>query len=271
MRLIASMLLATTIAAPVSAGTINLTITNNSGAEGVFFTPFLSVVHDGSYVPFVSGQTASPGLEELAEVGFTGTAAAEAVDASDANRIIETLTEPAGVGDPAVGGPPVFDPGNSASISFDLTGDSQQVTVLSMIIPSNDTFVAATFDLFDALGNLNLGTFTVGRSSVYDAGTEVNESFGQAFNPSDGDGPGFLGNDENGVVHLSSDAELATLFGEPVPPFAGGFLTDANDVDFNNLLTITIEEVAPVPLPAAAWMLLAGLGGLFAMRRRNAV
>ena len=199
MRLIASTILAAALAVPATAGTINVKITNNSGDNGVFFTPFLSVVHNGTYVPFVSGTTASAGVEELAEVGSTGTAAAEAVDASDGDRIIETLTEPSGVGDPAVGGPPVFDPGRSASISFDLTSGSQQLTLLSMIIPSNDTFVAATFDLFDAMGNLNVGSFTVGRNSVYDAGTEVNQSFGQAFNPSDGNGPGFLGDEENGV------------------------------------------------------------------------
>lgn len=269
MKTIATSLVALTLAMPAAASTLSVTITNNSGDNGVYFTPFLNVVHNGTYSPFTSGATASAGIEELAEVGFTDIATLEAADAMDPNRQIGTLVEPQGVGDPAIGGPPVFDPGNSASFTFDLTPDSTQLTLLSMIIPSNDTFVSVTFDLFDALGELNTGIFTVGRDSVYDAGTEVNQSFGQAFNPSDGSGPGFLGEDENGVIHLSSDDELATLFGQTVPPFASPFVTSADDVDFSNLLTIEISEVAPVPLPAAGWAMLVALGGLGAMSRRK--
>lgn len=163
----------------------------------------------------------------------------------------------------------MFDPGNAVSEVFRIGADAQYITLLSMIIPSNDTFLAATFDLFDDLGELNVGSFTLDRLNVYDAGTEVNQSFGQAFNPSDGNGPGTLGDPENGLIHLSSDDELATLFGETVPPFAGGFLTNRSDVDFSNLASVTISEV---PLPAAGWALLAALGGMgaFARRRRTA-
>ena len=266
MKLIASSIVAASLALPAAASTVSVTITNNSGDNGLYFTPFLNVVHSGDYTPFEVGQTASAGIEELAEIGSTGTAAGEA---AGLDRQITTLVEPAGVGDPDVGGPPVFDPGNSASFTIDLDDSSTQLTLLSMIIPSNDTFVSFTIDLLDAFGGLNTGLFTVGRDSVYDAGTEVNQSFGQAFNPSDGNGPGLLGDDENGVIHASTDAELATLFGQQVPPFAGGFFTDANDVDFNNLLTIEISEIAPVPLPAAGWTLLAALGGLGAVSRRK--
>ncbi|MEM9798571.1 MAG: VPLPA-CTERM sorting domain-containing protein [Pseudomonadota bacterium] len=35
------------------------------------------------------------------------------------------------------------------------------------------------------------------------------------------------------------------------------------------LASVTVESIAAVPLPAAGWMLLAGLGGLAAMRRRR--
>ncbi|MEP2654649.1 MAG: spondin domain-containing protein [Sedimentitalea sp.] len=269
MKLLSTTLIAAALAMPAAASTISVTITNNSGDNGVYFTPFLNVVHDGTYTPFEVGQAASSGLETLAELGGTAGAAAEALDASDPNRGIATLVEPTGVGDPAIGGPPVFDPGNSATLTFDLNSSSQYLTLLSMIIPSNDTFVSATFDLFDADGNLNLGTFAVGRDSVYDAGTEVNQTLGQAFNPADGNGPGALGEDENGTVHLSTDAELATLFGQPVPPFASLFTTDSSDVDFSNLLTITIAEVAPVPLPASGLILLGALGGMGVVARRK--
>ncbi|MEO0764752.1 MAG: VPLPA-CTERM sorting domain-containing protein [Pseudomonadota bacterium] len=44
-----------------------------------------------------------------------------------------------------------------------------------------------------------------------------------------------------------------------------GICTDFNEHD----VSLHSFEVAPVPLPAAGWMLLAGVGGLFAARRRK--
>lgn len=38
----------------------------------------------------------------------------------------------------------------------------------------------------------------------------------------------------------------------------------------SHIAAYTAEPIAPVPLPAAAWMLLAGLAGLIALRRRSA-
>lgn len=273
MKLLTTTLIAVVaLSAPAVAKTINVTIENNSDPNGVYFTPFLNVLHDGTYTPFVQGQAASAGLEELAELGGTSAAASEAVDGADPERQIETLVEATGVGDPAVGGPPVFDPGNSATISFTLDTTNRFLTLLSMVIPSNDTFISATFDLFDTNGILNEGTFNLGFTNLFDAGTEVNQPLGQAFNTADGNGPGLLGDDENGVVHQSSNTELATLFGQPLPPFAGGGLTNENSVSFLSLATVRIEDVtvpAPVPLPAAGWALLAALGGLGAMARRR--
>ena len=105
MKLIASSIVAASLALPAAASTVSVTITNNSGDNGLYFTPFLNVVHSGDYTPFELGQTASAGIEELAEVGSTGIAAGEA---EATGRQIGTLVEPAGVGDPAVGGPPGF-------------------------------------------------------------------------------------------------------------------------------------------------------------------
>lgn len=56
--------------------------------------------------------------------------------------------------------------------------------------------------------------------------------------------------------------ELRTRNGSG-PDLNGFFLTAADPDDFG-------PGLAPVPLPAAGWMLIAGLGGLAAMRRRKA-
>ncbi|MGR3512677.1 MAG: spondin domain-containing protein [Paracoccaceae bacterium] len=262
----AALLLSAGLAGAASAASVQITITNNSGDNGLYFTPFLNVFHDGSYTPFNNGTTASAGLEALAEVGDTSAEQAFALTQGTGTQAF-TLTDPAGVGSPEVGGPPVFDPGNSAS--FELTLDpfeNQFLTILSMAIPSNDTFISTTLQLFNDAGEFIATNSILGAGSLYDAGTEINQSFGQAFNPQDGNGPGFLGEDENGVVHETTAGELATLFGQPIPPFAGGGPNTSTAIDLNNLVSV---EVSEVPLPAGLPLLLAGLGAFGWMKRRK--
>ena len=268
MKTLATALVATLFALPAAATTVTVTITNNSAADSLYLTPFLNVFHNGDYSAFTGGETASAGLEQIAEIGLTDIETA-AVLAADSTRQAVTLTEPTGFGS-VPGQPQVFDPGNSATFSLDLDStDNRYLTLLSMIIPSNDTFITETFELFDDTGAFLGGSFDLGRSKVYDAGTEVNEANGdgQAFNTADGNPPGLLGTDENGRVHLSTDAELATLFGQPIPPL-GGFLNSGDLTSFDSLVTVSFE-LAPVPLPASSMMLLGGIGGLAVWSRRK--
>ena len=61
-------------------------------------------------------------------------------------------------------------------------------------------------------------------------------------------------------------------FGEQFTLEAGGFATFdiAYGAPFGDGATIDFDVFAtPVPLPAAGWLLLGGLGGLYAMRRRK--
>jgi hypothetical protein len=256
----ASLIVSAGLATAASAASVQITISNNSSEGGLYYTPFLNVFHDGSYSAFTEGQAASSSLETLAELGGV---AEEAANAESQGALTFTLADPAGFGS-APGQPPVFDPGNSNSFTLNLDPTANQyLTVLSMAIPSNDTFISSTIQLFDDAGQFIATDYILGASSVYDAGTEVNQTFGQAFNPADGNGPGGLGDDENGVVHSSSIAEFATLFGQPIPT---GGTTSSNGVDLNNLVSI---EVSQVPLPAGAPLLLAGLGAFAWMRRRK--
>jgi hypothetical protein len=119
------------------------------------------------------------------------------------------------------GGP--FGPGQSASMTFvldSLAPASRYFSYASMIIPSNDAFIAngnpLAFPVFDALGNFVGGTFVVMGAMVNDAGTEVNDEipmntafFGQTM-PN-------TGVTEGGVVAIHPGFN---------PPGSGGILDD---------------------------------------------
>jgi hypothetical protein len=77
--------------------------------------------------------------------------------------------------------------------------------------------------------------------------------------------PTGIGDDNFGTVGLAFRNDLF-LRVDTVRFYAGG--TNPFD-DGNANITAAGLEVAPVPLPAAGWMLLAGLGGMAALRRRQ--
>lgn len=265
------------LAAPATATTLRITITNDATPEGFALTPVYTAFHNGDFDSYNPGEAASPGLEALAEVGNFGPVRDERIAATtgqgnpSTGAVFSSFT-PDGNRRPLFGG-------ESATVEVDITDTSTQryFSYLSMIIPTNDIFIGngnpLAFELFDDMG-LFTGdrTIKVTGAQARDAGTEVNDrNTGVAFAAGQ---DGAAGADENGVVQVDGYSALIRYVGLPT---AAGF---AIDTDLQNTLldtpadqfaiaTITIEQVAAVPLPAGGVLMLSVLGaaGLVARRR----
>ncbi|QDT11229.1 beta strand repeat-containing protein [Stieleria marina] len=161
-----------------SAQAVRLTMVNsapNGGPtdSGLFLTPVFTAFHDGGFDLFNAGETASAELERIAEDGNNGPITA-AFAAGQANGVSASLP----------GGP--FSPGATETAVFVLDPvDNRYYSYASMVIPSNDAFIAnddaQMLELFDADGNLLPIDFTVTGAAVWDAGTELNDETDAAF------------------------------------------------------------------------------------------
>lgn len=207
---------------------LEVSIESLSPLGGLSQTPFWVGFHEGSFEIARGGRSASefPGLEQIAETG----------DVSELVNRFQSETSGTGAVLAAPGGfagAPVIEPGETTSQIIEVTdsNDNRFFSFASMVIPSNDAFVAnlnpAAYELFDINGNFKgARQITIYGRDVYDAGTEVNNAVGggAAFSPGSGDGV-----DEGGVVHahtgldefigtdLPTGATLASAFGALTP------------------------------------------------------
>ncbi len=248
-----SMMLATA----ASAATLSITITNTTGADGFAITPLYTAFHDDSFDAFNVGAAASAGVELIAETGMASAVAAERL-AADADSQGNTN---------AAGTPPPIQPGETVTAVLDIDGASNPYfTFLAMLLPSNDTFIGNddALRLFSDSGDfLGPQFINVTGEDIYDAGTEANALFGSAFVQGEDI---TLGGAGEGVI-TAAGADIASIFGGATLATNGvlgtgdvlDFFTDPADF---SLLTISITEVAPVPLPASAPLLAASLGFL---------
>ena len=158
-------------AVPALALDVTVTIENLAPENGNFLTPVWVGFHDGTFDVYDLGAPASPGLERIAEDGNTAPLSGE------------FLASGAGLVDGVVFGPggPIA-PGETAVLTLSLDGDlaiNRFFSYTSMIIPSNDAFIAnASPDahaVFDELGNFLGGSFVLMGDRARDAGTEVND------------------------------------------------------------------------------------------------
>ncbi|MEO0512736.1 MAG: spondin domain-containing protein [Planctomycetota bacterium] len=241
----------TTLAPAASAQDITVTFENALAPGSTAFTPVFFGLHNGSFDLFNPGEAASAGLEQVAEVGATGTLEAEFNAAAPSGQAATTG---------------LVTGGSSDAVSFNVTSpaDNRFLSFATMVVPTNDLFIGNPngIEVFDADGNFT-GPITINifGSQVWDAGTEVNNAddgaaFLQGIN-------GGLGTEQGGVVELffnnpNAESYLDSLVGRTTAP---GFDIASTFNSDTLIATITI-----VPAPGA--LALAPIAALGVTRRR---
>jgi len=134
--------------------TFEVTVTNLTGGQS--FTPILVATHDPSVRLFEVGQEASAELATLAEGGNVA-------------PLSQALLATGRVSDTADSGG-LLDPGQSVTIRVTASGGATQVSLVAMLIPTNDTIMA-----FRNLPLPRGRSATVNRGPAYDAGSEPDD------------------------------------------------------------------------------------------------
>ncbi len=147
-------LLATTLALPVFAQDLDITISNLT--HGSHFTPLLVAAHAGTTRLFETGMPASTHLTAMAEGGAIDDLVSD-LDAAGA----DSNANPAGG---------LLAPGQSTMLSLTTNSGNDHLSIVAMVLPSNDGFVG-----LDSLAIPTApGTYTY-NLNAYDAGTEAND------------------------------------------------------------------------------------------------
>lgn len=256
---------ATTMATAVSAATLRITIENLAPTNGGFLTPAWVGLHDGNFDLYDRGESLDgfPGLESLVEDGDTSQLTT-AFASDQSNGVQATLLSD---------GPPPLEPGELTSILLDVDPSTNQYfSYASMVIPSNDAFIAngnpLAHEIFDAAGNFLGADFVVLGNAVLDGGTEVNDElpFSTAFL---GQQSPNTGTDENGVVATHLGLNVGNILGTTDSSALNGLPLNFTGADFTasgyQVARIRVEQV---PEPSTILGLLA-VGGLVATRRKR--
>jgi len=128
----------------------DVTITNLT--RGQVLSPPVVVAHRNDFRVFRAGEPASPELAALAE------------DADSAGLIAVLQTEPK-VGDVSIGGDAI-PPGASLTVPIQLGGGARTITVLGMLVTTNDAFFSGTHRVQGPGASFD--------APAYDAGSELN-------------------------------------------------------------------------------------------------
>ena len=148
---------------------VMVTVTNTAPEGGTYLTPPWVAFHDGTFDSYDRGEPSSPELERIAEDGNPGPiSAAFLASGAGSDGVLDGL------------GP--IAPGATVSKRFIVDANSpmsRHFSYVSMVIPSNDAYVAngnpTAHQLFSGAGQFLPVSFDILGSDVNDAGTEVND------------------------------------------------------------------------------------------------
>ncbi|GAB6061339.1 spondin domain-containing protein [Deferrisoma palaeochoriense] len=137
-------------------------------------SPPVAIVHQAGYEPWAVGETASDGLERLAEAGD---GAALLAEAAGNPAVVDRVAAASAVAPGAS-----WTVTRSVEVSADLAVD-----VAGMLVNTNDGFAAARV----AAGNLPVGGVARAELIPYDAGTETNTETAETIPGPAGGGEGY--------------------------------------------------------------------------------
>lgn len=171
---------------------VDIKITNLT--QGIYFTPLLVTAHADTFDLFELGDSASSELQAMAEGGdISGL-----VGMADAAGAIS-------VENPAAG---LLAPGHSTEIEDLATGTHDRLSIVSMLLPTNDGFVGLDSWTIPT----QAGTYEI-YLNAYDAGTEANDEIingagapGMAGIPANPAGNG--GTNATGVTTTESNQQI---------------------------------------------------------------
>jgi hypothetical protein len=242
--------------APLQAAPVRVTVSieNLAPVNSVSFAPLRFGFNNGTFDAFNEGSAAAAPIVSVAE-GGSGSAWFPAFAAADPTAVLGSIMG-------------ALTPGQTrSSVSFDIdTAINQFFTFAAMVIPSNDLFIgnddANEYRLFDAAGNLLLGSIEVSGGEIWNAGSEAADPLNAAFIVG---GINANRTPENGVVGFSF-SELSVFNG--LTTAAGYTFSDAALARTTPIYRISFRSEA-IPEPASFGMMSAALIGFAGWRRRK--
>ncbi|MEO1592923.1 MAG: spondin domain-containing protein [Cyanobacteria bacterium J06632_22] len=251
-----------TLSTDALAVTLRVTVENLAPDSGTILTPTWVGFHDGTFDLYNRNESLDlfPGMEALVEDGNNAPLSAEFASQMP-DGVDGTLFGP--------GMTPIF-PGITVTETFEVDTSNQYFSYASMVIPSNDAFIAngdpLAFQIFDDLGNFIATEFIVTGDQVLDGGTEVNDEIPENTAALAQAGPN-IGVDENGVVteHPGFIPDGNVLAAIP----NGDFTQSGFQVARIRIEQVDAPDAADVPEPATVLGLLTVGGGLLTAGRRR--